>query len=250
MALAAQEQRSCFHFPHRLSSGEIRQVEVHSGPIEVDGRVLLYSFIHDITERTQLEDQVRRLAFHDALTGLPNRRLLQDRLAQTQANNKRNGHYAALMFLDLDNFKPLNDLHGHDMGDLLLVEVARRLCACVREMDTVARFGGDEFVVMLSALGSDPQEAATQAHTVAEKIRLALAEPYHLSLQHGPGATASVTHACSASVGLTLFCDHSGSGEDLLSQADGAMYAAKEAGRNRIRQYGYCDYHGPAHSTQ
>jgi diguanylate cyclase (GGDEF)-like protein/PAS domain S-box-containing protein len=234
MALAQQEQRSCFHFPHRLASGEVRQVEVHSGPIEVDGRALLYSFVHDITDRRLLEDQVRQLAFHDSLTGLPNRRLLLDRLHQTMASARRTGCHAALMFLDLDNFKPLNDLHGHDMGDLLLVEVAARLASCVREMDTVARFGGDEFVVMLSALPQGQGQSQQQALAVAEKIRRALAEPYVLRV-HATPAAQTLTHHCTASIGMTLFCDATESAEALLNQADSAMYRAKASGRNQIR---------------
>lgn len=234
MALAQQEKRSCFQFPHRLASGEVRQVEVHSGPIEVDGRTLLYSFVHDITDRRLLEDQVRQLAFHDVLTSLPNRRLLLDRLNQAIAANRRSCQYAALLFLDLDNFKPLNDRHGHAVGDLLLVEAARRLSKCVREVDTVARFGGDEFVVMLGALHSDQQVSLALARAIAEKIRQALAAPYVLAVGQ-PAADACVSHHCTASIGLTLFGQPTESAEELLSQADAAMYLAKKSGRNQTR---------------
>ena len=117
-----------------------------------------------------MQDRVRELAFHDPLTGLPNRRLLGDRLGLAMAQSKRSGTYGAVLFLDLDNFKPLNDLHGHDAGDQLLIEVARRLHGCVREIDTVARFGGDEFVVILGALDATPDESLALARNVAEKI--------------------------------------------------------------------------------
>jgi diguanylate cyclase (GGDEF)-like protein/PAS domain S-box-containing protein len=233
MALARQEKRNCFQFPHRLASGEVRQVEVFSGPIQVAGRMLLYSFIHDITDRKRLEDQVRQLAFHDALTALPNRRLMLDRINQTIAANRRTGQYCALLFLDLDHFKALNDRHGHEVGDSLLVEVARRLDACVREMDTVGRFGGDEFVVMLSALHTDRELAMTRAKAIAEKIRLSLAEPYVLTIHLAPAPPTTVAHHCTASLGLTLFCDPEEGAEALLTQADAAMYLAKQSGRNQ-----------------
>ncbi len=189
----------------------------------------------DMTERKQLENEVRQLAYYDALTKLPNRRLLIDRLNQSMAASTRNGCHGALMFLDLDNFKPLNDSHGHDVGDLLLIEVAARLKNCVREMDTVARFGGDEFVVMVRELKPDLEQSTTQATLIAEKIRRALAEPYRLSLPPVAGQMATtVEHHCTASIGVTLFVDHEDKLEDLLKWADMAMYQAKDAGRNRV----------------
>ena len=192
----------------------------------------------DMTERKQLENVVRQLAFYDVLTKLPNRRLLSDRLNQSMAASKRSGFYGAMMFLDLDNFKPLNDTHGHDVGDLLLIEVAQRLTNCIREMDTVARFGGDEFVVMISELATTQAESATQAAAVAEKIRLALAEPYQLTLIHEEGqANTTVEHHCTASIGVTLFVDHDNCQEDILKWADLAMYQAKDTGRNRVQFY-------------
>lgn len=191
----------------------------------------------DISERKQMEDQVRQLAFYDSLTNLPNRRMLDDRLCQTMAASKRSGCYAALMFLDLDNFKPLNDTHGHVMGDLLLIEVASRLRNCVREMDTVARFGGDEFVVMISELHTDQAESRKQAGIVAEKIRIALAEPYVLKVQHEGKTEITVEHRCTISIGVVVFINHEGGQDDILMWADAAMYQAKEAGRNLIRFY-------------
>ena len=192
----------------------------------------------DISERKQLEDQVRQLAFHDALTQLPNRRLLDDRLSQAMSASRRSGNYGALMMLDLDNFKPLNDAHGHQAGDLLLMEVARRLTQCVRQTDTVARVGGDEFVVMLGELSADKTESARQAAEVAEKIRASLGVPYHLTLNEEGRARMEVQHRCSASIGVALFLGQDASQADVLKQADAAMYQAKDGGRNAIRFYG------------
>jgi diguanylate cyclase (GGDEF)-like protein/PAS domain S-box-containing protein len=368
MQLAVNEQRAYFNFSHRLADGSIRDVEVHSGPIEVHGRHLLYSIVVDVTKRRHAEEamvqqsqrmsnilwgtgvgtwewnvqtgetrvnerwaeligytldelapvsiatwmkyahpddlaasgaalekhfageidyyecesrmrhkdghwiwvldrgklvsrtpdrlpewmagthtditvrksmeiEIRQLAYFDALTGLPNRRLLNDRLNHAMASSKRNGLYGALMFLDLDNFKPLNDTHGHVVGDLLLIEVAHRLSACVREMDTVARLGGDEFVVMLSELEADKAQATAQAGAVAEKIRATLAEPYHLTVVQSGEEEKSVEHRCSASIGLVMFIDHEASQADLLKWADAAMYQAKDTGRNKVSFY-------------
>ena len=180
------------------------------------------------------EIHIMQLAFYDALTGLPNRRLLADRLAQTFAASKRSGRDAAAMFLDLDNFKLLNDTHGHEVGDLLLIEVARRMAACVREMDTVARFGGDEFVVVLGELDADRERSVAQAGQVAEKIRSSLAEPYLLQHRLEDGNMATVEHHCSASIGVAVFKGQAAGQEEVLKQADAAMYQSKESGRNRI----------------
>ncbi|HNV60045.1 MAG TPA: diguanylate cyclase, partial [Rhodoferax sp.] len=192
----------------------------------------------DLSETKRAQEQVRQLAFYDPLTGLPNRRLLGDRLSQTMAASKRSGIYAALMFLDLDNFKPLNDAHGHGVGDLLLIEVARRLCACVREMDTVARFGGDEFVVMLGELHTGRVESTEQARVVAEKVRASVAAPYLLAVSAAglPGST--VEHHCTASIGVVVFTNHENTQAEILQWADAAMYRAKDAGRNTIRFHG------------
>jgi diguanylate cyclase (GGDEF)-like protein len=181
-----------------------------------------------------MEEQVRQLAFYDELTGLPNRRLLGDRLRQTMAASKRSGLYGALMFLDLDNFKSLNDAHGHGVGDLLLVEVARRLAACVREVDTVARFGGDEFVVLLGELDMNREESTEQALGVAEKIRVSLNAPYEFRVEKS-GDRSVVEHHCSASIGAVVFARDQASQDEILKWADAAMYQAKDVGRNMIR---------------
>jgi len=192
---------------------------------------------HDITERKQTENQVRQLAFYDPLTQLPNRRLLNDRLSQTMAASKRSVRYSALMFLDMDNFKPLNDTHGHVVGDLLLIEVADRLKNCVREMDTVARFGGDEFVVVLSELNADIAESTSQAEIVAKKIRNTLSAPYQLTIKHEGAVDGAIEYHCTVSIGVVVFINHEASQGDILKWADAAMYQAKEAGRNLIRFY-------------
>jgi diguanylate cyclase (GGDEF)-like protein/PAS domain S-box-containing protein len=189
----------------------------------------------DITLRKQAEEEIRNLAFHDTLTQLPNRRLLNDRLRQTLAANRRSGHCGALMFLDLDNFKPLNDAHGHEVGDLLLVEVARRLKDCVRETDTVARFGGDEFVVMLCELNTDLAQARSRAQKIAEGIRTALAAPYALRVQREGQPETTVEHHGTVSIGVHLFSTLEASPDDLIKWADVAMYKAKEGGRNTVR---------------
>jgi len=189
----------------------------------------------DITERKLTESKVQRLAFYDPLTNLPNRRLLNDRLSQALAASKRSGCYGALIFLDLDNFKPLNDAHGHDVGDLLLIEAADRLRGCVREMDTLSRFGGDEFVVVACDLDIDKNKAVTEAGLIAEKIRIALSEPYRLISRNDGKTDICVEHRCTVSIGVTLFFDREVSQGDVLKSADIAMYQAKEAGRNSIR---------------
>lgn len=354
---ALRGERNCFVFPHVLANGELRIVEVHSSPVEVEGKQLLFSVIHDITERhaaesklrlrdaalnaaanaiiitdtegvilwaneaftaltgyasgetlgrkprellksglqdqlfyevlwqtvlsgqtwrgelvnhrkdgslyneemtitpvkneagkvayfiavkqdiserKDIEAQMHDLAFYDPLTHLPNRRLLLDRLGKALAGSGRSRSHGALMFLDLDHFKKLNDIHGHDVGDLLLVEVARRISGCIREQDSAARLGGDEFVIMLEDLSDDAEEAARQAEAVAEKIRAAIARPYSLKRIATDGIEA-VEHYCTSSIGVTLFCGRDESVEELLRWTDMAMYQAKSAGRNVIR---------------
>ena len=180
----------------------------------------------DISRHKGYEDEILNLAFYDPLTHLPNRRLLMDRLQHLIAINQRDESYSAILFIDLDNFKTLNDTRGHDAGDLLLVEAAQRLQTCVRESDTVARLGGDEFVVVLQALSHDRNEAVVQADKIAEKIRLLLNEPYQITdfIHHGAG-----------SIGVCLFQGGDVTVKDLFKRADTAMYEAKTSGRNAVR---------------
>ena len=203
-----------------------------------DGDVANYVATYtDITLRKAAENEIKNMAFNDALTLLPNRRMLIERLNQTLAVSKRNGRYCALMFIDLDNFKPLNDQYGHEVGDLLLIEVAGRLVSCVREVDTVARFGGDEFVVMLSELDASKAASITQAEIVAEKIRAILAEPYALAIRKNGKVITTVTHQCTSSIGIHLFAGHETSADDVLKHADLAMYQAKREGGNSFSFY-------------
>lgn len=183
---------------------------------------------HDIGERRQALARIEELAFYDQLTGLPNRTLLLDRLKQTLLDCQRNRCLAALLFIDLDNFKKLNDTLGHAQGDLLLQQVAQRLQQTVRQGDTAARLGGDEFVVLLRALGNQTVGAATQAETVGEKILAALNQPYLLGAH---------SHHSSPSIGVTIFGDKPQRRSDIIKEADVAMYQAKAAGRNTLRFY-------------
>jgi diguanylate cyclase (GGDEF)-like protein/PAS domain S-box-containing protein len=180
----------------------------------------------DITERKKSDDEIHRLAFYDSLTDLPNRRLLIDRLQHALTSSERSGRHGAIMFIDLDNFKVINDTKGHDLGDMLLVEAARRLQSCVREGDTVARLGGDEFVVMLEDIKGDMEQAVTLSDEVGEKILAALNQPYVLK--------GDEFHS-TASIGINLFVNRELSADTLLKYADIAMYQAKGAGRNTLR---------------
>lgn len=196
------------------------------------GELLGYRGVdRDVTAQRRMEEQVRQLAFVDSLTQLPNRRLLSDRLDQALASSDRVGNHGAVLFLDLDNFKPLNDEYGHDAGDALLVQVAERLRGCVRALDTVARLGGDEFVVVLTTLAVGGDEAKEQALRIAAKILDALAEPYRIPLPHG----GEIGHTCTASIGVVLFRGHELGRDEVLRRADQAMYTAKTEGRNAIR---------------
>lgn len=194
---------------------------------DTDGSPLRMIGTHtDITQRKAAEEEIANLAFYDSLTQLPNRRLFSNRLEQALAASARNGSSGALLLIDLDDFKMLNDTLGHDIGDLLLKQVAIRLAHCVREGDSVARLGGDEFVVMLEDLSKDPLEAAKQTEVVGDKILLNLNQSYQLN---------QYEHHSSPSIGVTLFDGHQQAMDDLMKQADIAMYQAKRAGRNTLR---------------
>lgn len=183
----------------------------------------------DITQRKEDEEQIRRLAFYDSLTDLPNRRLLNDRIEHALATSSRTYRNGAILFIDMDNFKTLNDTKGHDVGDLMLQEVAKRLKSCVRESDTVARLGGDEFVVLIENLNSNQQKAYIEAEYVAEEIRTSLNQPYHFS---------DYIHFSSPSIGVALFSGYpSTTLDELMKNADSAMYKAKNAGRNQIQVF-------------
>lgn len=180
----------------------------------------------DITMSQAAAEEIKYLAFYDPLTDLPNRRLLRDRLKPALASSLRSGRKGALLFIDMDNFKTLNDSLGHDMGDLLLQQIAQRIVPCVREGDTVARLGGDEFVVMLEDLSEQILEAAAQTETIGNKILSILNQPYQIDTHY---------YHCTSSIGAILFDEHEQTVDELLKQADIAMYQAKAAGRNALR---------------
>ena len=219
--------------------GEIEQLDRHGHSISIEGH---WTLVHDdagrpksilaintdIRQRKAAEREIYTLAFHDSLTGLPNRQLLLNRLNQALAESPRSGENSAIMFIDLDNFKTLNDTQGHDVGDQLLIQVAARLNHCVRESDTVARIGGDEFVVMLRNLDSSRPEAAAQAQAVADKILHAFSPPFDLR---------GYEYETTPSIGIALFNDNLITVEELLKRADLAMYQAKAAGRNEVCFY-------------
>ena len=198
-----------------------------------DGEITHYvAAFSDISERKATENQIHNLAFYDPLTHLPNRRLLMDKLKRAMTEGWRNKHLGALLFIDLDHFKIINNTLGHHMGDLLLEQVAQRLGKGVRHADTVARLSGDEFVVMLEDLGNTTSEAIAQADLIGNKLMTLLREPYLIGNKH-----CHVT----ASIGIALFADHRESMDDVLKRADMSMYQAKASGRNTLR---FCDPQG------
>jgi len=221
------EQQGYIQFEtcHRRKDGTVFDVEISGMPLVLDGAPVMFYSSRDITERKVAEESIKNLAFYDPLTHLPNRRLLRDRLNQAMTLSARSGRCGALLFIDLDNFKSLNDTLGHDQGDVLLELVAHSLVGSVREGDTVSRFGGDEFVVLLEDLSRNQDEAATQTRHIAENIRVALNKTNESDNQ--------MHYTCS--IGATLFSGHKDSVEELLKQADLAMYQSKAAGRNTVR---------------
>jgi diguanylate cyclase (GGDEF)-like protein/PAS domain S-box-containing protein len=211
----------------RRKSGEVYPTWLTISPVrDGAGTVTHYVATHfDITERKKADRKIAEMAFFDIVTGVPNRALLLDHMKQAMTVSERNKTFGAVLFIDLEHFKTLNDTLGHDPGDLLLKAVAQRLVAGIREGDTVARLGGDEFVILLENLSANIDEAATQTEVVGEKVLAALARPYLLG---------AVDHRGTASVGATLFRGHETSIDNILKQADMAMYKAKEAGRTRL----------------
>jgi diguanylate cyclase (GGDEF)-like protein/PAS domain S-box-containing protein len=209
----------------RRANGEIFWGLTSASLIELDNVACILVVSRDISDAKAAEDKIRDLAFFDPLTRLPNRRLLVDRLQQALAASTRNPRKRALLFVDLDNFKTLNDAVGHQAGDLLLQEVARRLVDSIRDADTVARLGGDEFVVMLEDLSEVPEEAAAWARQVGEKLLVALGQPYHVGGRE--------CH-CPSSIGITVFGVQQQTPNEVLQQAEIAMFQAKGEGRNAI----------------
>ena len=212
----------------RKRNGEIFWVSIAASVIEMEGVQCILSVMRDISKAKFAEDKIWDLAFYDSLTRLPNRCLLVDKLCAALTSSASTGHMVALLFVDLDNFKRLNDTFGHQAGDLTLQEVARRITNCVRDIDTVARLGGDEFVVMLEELSVDPECAAAEAKAAGERILAAIDLPY---LHNGHECI------CTASIGISVFWDHKESADEVLQKAELAMYHAKAAGRDTIRLF-------------
>ena len=247
-AVSENDRQRINNFLRRAYNGETNHFEFEGSgehkkifascfiPImDKNGRIQkLMGITEDVTERKNAEEQLRIFAFYDPLTHLPNRRLFNDRLEQAMSASKRSGYYSALLFLDLDNFKTLNDIHGHDIGDLLLIEVAGRISNFVREIDTVARLGGDEFVVIVNSLDVDKKAAYDKAYIVAEKIRSVLAEPYLLLCKQADEHEYVVEYSSTASIGAALFINHNASKEEIIKLADTAMYDAKAGGGNQV----------------
>lgn len=215
-----------FETRHKRKDGTIVPVEIITSSVIFDKDHFFFASVRNIAERKRSEQKIHSLAFYDTLTGLANRRLLLDRLSLALSVSARNQQYGALLFLDLDNFKTLNDTLGHGYGDMLLIEVAHRLKSCVREVDTVARFGGDEFVLLLEEVSAEAKEASQNVAIVAEKICTTLAAPYQLR---------GNVHHSSASIGVCLFFGNDESVDVLIKRADTAMYQAKKSGRNRVQ---------------
>ncbi|MCC8998347.1 MAG: EAL domain-containing protein [Candidatus Contendobacter sp.] len=220
----------CGELTNRRKDGSFYPEEQTITPVR-DGQGQISHFIaikQNITERKMAEAEIHNLAYYDALTGLPNRQLFRDRLAQALAAARRSNHWGAVLFVDLDQFKRINDARGHDVGDLLLKQVSERLTGCRRDEDTVARQGGDEFVVLLVNLGTTQSSVIRLATRVAEKIRSTLIEPFHIG---------ELDYYIGASIGITVFPKAVENVDDLLREADTAMYRAKEAGRNTVSYF-------------
>jgi diguanylate cyclase (GGDEF)-like protein/PAS domain S-box-containing protein len=225
----------------RRGNGEVVWGQLSASLIEIEGDACILCISRDITASKAAEDKIRSLAFYDPLTRLPNRRLLLDRLHQSIAASTRSGRKLALLFVDLDNFKAINDTFGHEVGDLMLQEVAARLSNCIREADTVARLGGDEFVVMLEDLSEFPEEAAAQAMAIAEKTLASVNRPYGLN-----GNQCQST----SSIGIALLGNDRETASELLRQGDFAMYQAKAAGRNTVRFFSFASQVGAISSSE
>lgn len=227
--MAGKTERYAAEFRLRHADGYYTWVADHGKVVERNQDkqpVRMVGSVKNIDQRKRHEAEINHLAFYDTLTELPNRRLLVERLQRVLLKNSRSMERGALMFLDMDRFKLLNDTHGHAMGDILLIQVAERLTKCVRECDTVVRLGGDEFVVMLEKLSDSEEKARKDALSVAEKILVALNKPYQLG---------QLLYPSTPSIGVTLFGEKEDTFDNVLKRADAAMYEAKAAGRNTIR---------------
>lgn len=232
---------------HRIGSGNLSEkVELSTNIREL--RILsqgIDQMSSDLLEeRSRLEEKIKQatrrleeLAYHDTVTMLPNRRLFMERLSYALAARKRDLAFGAIIFIDLDNFKPINDLYGHEAGDRLLTEVGNRIKRCVREVDVVARFGGDEYAVLVTDLATEEARSRQLACMVAEKIRGALDAPYLFDIEKAGQPSVHIEHRCSASIGVTLFSGQDVELEGVIMRADQAMYRAKANGKNLVVEH-------------
>lgn len=228
MQTALEKGSHRFEWNHARKNGEIFPAEVLLTAITAGDTKTLHAVVRDISSRKQAEDEIKYRAYYDSLTKLPNRQLLIDRLKQALITSRRRNNYNALLFLDLDRFKTINDSLGHSIGDLLLIETARRIKTCIREEDTASRFGGDEFVILIKNLGTEQEHASLLAKRIAEDILGTFSRPFKLK-DHELHITSSI--------GINLFPLHDESLEDIIKNADTAMYSAKDSGRNKISFY-------------
>lgn len=228
MELAFENGSHRFEWEHTRKNGKTFPVEVLLTAVPQDGEIILHVVWRDISDRIRAAAEIERQAYYDSLTGLPNRKLLLDRLNQTLITSRRHGYFAALLFIDLDRFKTINDSLGHSVGDLLLVQAAARIKNCIRDEDTASRFGGDEYIVLLRHLGSEKQTAGVSAKKIAKNIQDSISKEFLIK--------ENVLHI-TISIGISLFPDHEGNVEDIIKHADTAMYSAKKNGRNQIEFY-------------
>lgn len=225
---ALRDGSHCFEWQHRRKNGETFPAEVILTVIPSREEQLVHAVVRDISDRKKAEEEIRFRAYYDSLTKLPNRQLLLDRLEQAIMTSQRSEDFNAILFIDLDRFKSINDSLGHNTGDMLLIDTAARIKHCIREIDTAARFGGDEYVVLLKHIGDEQDEASFNAKRIAQNINQAFQQPFILNHQE-------IHITCS--IGITIFPIADDSVEDIIKHADTAMYSAKESGRNKIAFY-------------
>jgi diguanylate cyclase (GGDEF)-like protein/PAS domain S-box-containing protein len=224
---------------HKCKDGSIIWGEILSKQeLDDNGNIIGYHGItREITKRKELQEKIEQLAYCDTLTKLPNRRSLDDKMSFIMSKSERSQKYCALVFIDLDNFKPLNDTYGHNVGDLLLIEVANRLKNSIRRLDAVARIGGDEFVIVLDEFDENKDISKENIFNVVEKIRIYLAQPYEFCIINEENKHINIEHNCTASIGICMFKGEQESSINIFKCADSAMYEAKESGRNTIKFY-------------
>ena len=224
---------------HKCKDGSIIWGDILSKQeLDANGNIIGYHGItRESTKRRELQEKIEQLAYCDTLTKLPNRRSLDDKISFIMSKSERSQKYCALVFIDLDNFKPLNDTYGHNVGDLLLIEVANRLKSSIRKLDAVARIGGDEFVIVLDEFDENKDISKENIFNVVEKIRIYIAQPYKFSIINEENTHIDIEHNCTASIGICIFKGEEESYINIFKCADLAMYEAKESGRNIIKFY-------------